>query len=553
MSDFLVNSDQSQVENSALSKIGVLIGLFVTVIGLTIAISNEPARFYEVIKESGITIISGAILLGLAFLYFYSYSLNKNAFFLFIAFSWLFNLFYMIFITGWFSKEKTTTYLLLQALLSLLSDFYLYLANKVSKKNEFDLRSLILPALLLCGWFLLYFIGSKLNIVKVELILRAIFIVLPIWSFYLLFITGRTVSERFEDSHSLFSDIFSWTFKIYAVLQLFFIAIAFDLTVEDTKVILSEYTVITILAVTVLSIILKIFNGLSLGFLLRESFEKNIEAQKKLEYELRHTNRRYKEEEEKKKEFEDLFNVTSGIEHELRNPLSVTISTLLTLKRKYQSDEYLRKKLELLNSSCKGMKVAVQLVKILRSTDEQIHYKSKEIYLKDFLTSIKKKIELEFEKSGLYFPSIKIEEKKQNLRINGVQDLLEKVFVNLIKNSIDSIIVKENEKGNVIIELGIDEQDNNKVIVSIRDNGVGFVDENGNVLNEWQILNCIRADYSTKKDSNSNHGIGLFVSDKILKLHRGEMHLNNIIIDHDDGKKELLGAETLIMLDRIIR
>ena len=97
---------------------------------------------------------------------------------------------------------------------------------------------------------------------------------------------------------------------------------------------------------------------------------------------------------------------------------------------------------------------------------------------------------------------------------------MSRVFLNLFKNSIESIKEKaeitSNLDKNISIEL-VDE--NNHIIVIIEDTGVGFNKLNNNIRD---ILNPY---FTTKKNGT---GLGLSIVNKIINDHNGKIKFVNI-------------------------
>ena len=105
--------------------------------------------------------------------------------------------------------------------------------------------------------------------------------------------------------------------------------------------------------------------------------------------------------------------------------------------------------------------------------------------------------------------------KKKKYVIKGDPEQLYRVFINLIKNSEDSIREKKEKsklfKGKIHIEI----DDNNDYInVLLSDNGTGIKD----------ISKIMTPYFTTKKDGT---GLGLPIVSKIINEHKGELIISN--------------------------
>jgi two-component system nitrogen regulation sensor histidine kinase NtrY len=112
----------------------------------------------------------------------------------------------------------------------------------------------------------------------------------------------------------------------------------------------------------------------------------------------------------------------------------------------------------------------------------------------------------------------------KKLIINGDEEQLYRVFINLIKNSEDSILEKRqinvDFKGKISIEI----KDNNDYIaITLTDNGKGI--EN--------VTKIMTPYFTTKKDGT---GLGLPIVSKIISEHRGDITITN----YDPGVKVLI-------------
>ena len=97
---------------------------------------------------------------------------------------------------------------------------------------------------------------------------------------------------------------------------------------------------------------------------------------------------------------------------------------------------------------------------------------------------------------------------------------LSRVFLNLIKNSIESIKEKNDINANFTGKIDIEVIDNNDSIVfSISDNGIGF----SNLKNE--IKDILNPYFTTKKKGT---GLGLAIVNKIINDHNGSIEFTSI-------------------------
>ena len=109
--------------------------------------------------------------------------------------------------------------------------------------------------------------------------------------------------------------------------------------------------------------------------------------------------------------------------------------------------------------------------------------------------------------------SINVKNKANYTFVNGDEDQLNRVFINLIKNSeesfIDQLQKKANFKGNIDIEI---DDNNDYIVIRLIDNGTGITDSK----------KAMTPYFTTKKTGT---GLGLPIVTKIINEHNGSFSI----------------------------
>jgi len=199
--------------------------------------------------------------------------------------------------------------------------------------------------------------------------------------------------------------------------------------------------------------------------------------------------------------------------HEIKNPLTPIQLTIDRLKTKYTSDlneknnESFQENLKIINNQIKQIEKLVNEFSDFARMPKPIFQKN------DLVILIKDNIKLLQELDQ----TIKINflHNYKQLFFNGDKEQLSRVFLNLIKNSIESIQQKSekvsNFNKNITIELN---EFDSHISLVINDNGIGFKKLNNNIK---EILNPY---FTTKKEGT---GLGLSIVNKIVNDHNGNI------------------------------
>ena len=209
--------------------------------------------------------------------------------------------------------------------------------------------------------------------------------------------------------------------------------------------------------------------------------------------------------------------------HEIKNPLTPIQLTIDKLKNKY-SKNFEKKENEDFTNNLKVIDKQIKQIENLVNEFSDFARMPKPI-LKDnnLIPIIKDNINLlkEFDTNT----NIELICDKDKITLNSDYEQLSRVFLNLIKNSIESIQAKNQNNHNYIGKITLVLNENNDYIeFTIVDNGEGFASFKNNVKS---ILNP----YFTTKEKGT--GLGLAIVNKILNDHNASIDFFEI----NDGAK----------------
>ena len=204
-------------------------------------------------------------------------------------------------------------------------------------------------------------------------------------------------------------------------------------------------------------------------------------------------------------------NLSRKLAHEIKNPLTPIQLTIDRIKNKYskqitnEDQESFRENLKIINSQIKQIENLVnefsdfaRMPKPILKRNNLVKLLNENIKL---LSEINKSIEIDLTKGN------------EQILLECDKEQISRVFINLIKNSIESIEQKVEKNLDFKKKISIDISSNNDhILISIEDNGIGF-DKN----NIEEILNPY---YTTKKNGT---GLGLSIVNKIINDHKGEL------------------------------
>ncbi len=206
-------------------------------------------------------------------------------------------------------------------------------------------------------------------------------------------------------------------------------------------------------------------------------------------------------------------NLARKLAHEIKNPLTPIQLTIDRLKNKYsqrleenETDNF-KENLKIINNQIKQIEKLVNEFSDFARMPKPIFRENNLVDIIheniNLLKELDNSIEIMFKKD---FEKITLESDKEQIS---------RVFLNLIKNSIESINQKAQNNNNFSKKIAIElTEDDNHIKTTIEDNGVGFSELKNNIKD---ILNPY---FTTKKNGT---GLGLSIVNKIINDHNGKI------------------------------
>ena len=209
--------------------------------------------------------------------------------------------------------------------------------------------------------------------------------------------------------------------------------------------------------------------------------------------------------------------VARKLAHEIKNPLTPIQLAIDRLRQKYSE------KIGKQNSDFEDYLQTInrQIKDIENLINEFSHFARmpRPIFKKIRISEIISRA-IQFYKMS-YKNTINLKKNEKSFTINGDDEQLYRVFINLFKNSEESFneikIKKPDFKGKIDIDIS---DNNDYIVVCIKDNGSGIRDIN-KAMNPY---------FTTKKNGT---GLGLPIVDKIINEHKGDFSIKNM--SNNDG------------------
>ncbi|WFP04781.1 PAS domain-containing protein [Bacillus velezensis] len=193
--------------------------------------------------------------------------------------------------------------------------------------------------------------------------------------------------------------------------------------------------------------------------------------------------------------------LAAGIAHEIRNPLTAIKGFLQLMKPTMGENEHY---FEIVFSELS--RIELILSELLMLAKPQQNAVKERVNLKKIISEVTALLETQANLKGIF---IKTDYEHDSMYINGDQNQLKQVFINLIKNAVESML----DGGTVHIIMTEDEY---SVNVTVKDEGDG-IPEN--------VLKRIGEPFLTTKEKGT--GLGLMVTFNLIKNHQGAIQVDS--------------------------
>ncbi|WP_445666557.1 ATP-binding protein [Fodinibius sp. AD559] len=202
------------------------------------------------------------------------------------------------------------------------------------------------------------------------------------------------------------------------------------------------------------------------------------------------------------------------VAHEIKNPLTPMKLNVQHLERQLKSDrhnpEELKKNVQQITANLiEQIQSLSNIASDFSKFSQPLTEDFKEVDLKTILTSVAKLYEHD-EKV-----TITLEMPQHPVQVQGIQDELKRVIINLVKNAYEAM---PDEDGEIVLRLYHHLQN---VFIEVEDNGSGIAEEDR--------PNIFVPNFSTK---SSGTGLGLAICKKIIEAHEGSISFASV---EDEG------------------
>lgn len=220
----------------------------------------------------------------------------------------------------------------------------------------------------------------------------------------------------------------------------------------------------------------------------------------------------------KKEKMKDEF--ISSISHELRTPLTSIKGWAVTLRDGDMNDKVMMKDgLQIIENESDRLTIMVEdLLDFSRFESGKITLNIEKLDIADILVQIKKQLSPRAEVENIRF---KVDIQSDLPPVMGDENRLKQVFINILDNAFKF----SNPGGDVSLSASCT---GGYISIIIKDKGCGILPED---------LPYVKEKFYKGKNAKSKNGLGLSISDEIVKLHKGSLDIKS---EYNSGTEAII-------------
>jgi signal transduction histidine kinase len=216
---------------------------------------------------------------------------------------------------------------------------------------------------------------------------------------------------------------------------------------------------------------------------------------------------------QRKSVLEDIGALTASIEHDIKNPLGVIDIELSRMRERFQSNAEVSAFVTRLDEQKQRIFAATQIIPVLRGDKDYYDRFMEKTNVLDMVNRSIKAVKRELNTNNIHFKT-----EDRNVYIKAYRPMFEQGLVNILRNSIEAIHEAQRKRGLISVTINADTQLLDMIKINIADNGSGIPEEN---------LPKITKLFTTRKNRKANSGIGLFITNRIIKVHGGKLEVQS--------------------------
>jgi signal transduction histidine kinase len=214
---------------------------------------------------------------------------------------------------------------------------------------------------------------------------------------------------------------------------------------------------------------------------------------------------------------EEVGALAASMQHDMVGALQIISNELSRLRYRAYGNDGMMRSVNRIEEQLSRIYGSTKIVSLIRGQTGYFERFMEKVEALSFIHGAVKTIKKELRTENIFFKV----EGRSPLFINAYGPMLEQAVVNILKNSVEAIREANRKTGLVIITLKSDDVGPDRLVrIEIADNGRGISPED---LPKFTTL------FSTKSDRKPNSGLGLFIVNRVIEVHRGHLKIESEI------------------------